>query len=250
MLKSMTPARVQVKNADEGFVEAVFATLNVIDKDGDVILPGAITEGTKVAVSAYGHSSWGGELPIGKGTIHEVGDELVAKLGFFMETSHGRDAFHTVKGLEEMGEWSFSLQEITSTDGEWQGKQANIISRIGAIKEVSPVFVGAGVNTRTLATKGADLKFSEHCEAVLAAVKALRTRASEVVALRAEKGKSLGDDATKQLTALVGELDGVRALLDEPEPPTPEGDEPDPAAEALRQAVLADIFRTQGVTNP
>ena len=248
MLKSITPSRVDVKNADEGTVEAVFATLNVIDKDGDVILPGSIAEGTKVAVSAYDHGSWSGQMPVGKGTIHEVDDELVARVKFFMDTTHGRDTFHTVKGMEEMGEWSFSLQDITSTEGEWQGKSANLISGIGRIKEVSPVFNGAGVNTRTLVAKAADSKFSEHCEAVVAAVKALHQRASEVVAYRAEKGKTLGVESTGHLTELVGQIESIKTLIDEPTTPPETDVEPDPAADELVRAVLADIARSQGVT--
>lgn len=164
-LKTFTPSRVQVKNAEAGQVEAVFATLKAIDKDGDVILPGAIDDGAQVVISAFSHESWKGKLPVGRGTIHEVGDELVVKAQFFMDTTHGVDTFNTVKGLagdgegsDNLGEWSFSLQEVTATKGRFANSMANIISRIASIKEVSPTLIGAGVNTRTLAVKSAETK--------------------------------------------------------------------------------------------
>lgn len=155
MLTKMTPARVSVKNADTGEFEAVFATLNVIDRDGDVILPGAISDGAPVAVSAYGHKSWTGELPTGAGTIHELGDELIVRGQFFLDTDGGRNTFGVVKGLAEhgLGEWSWSLQEVESERATWEGQKANLIRKVGKVAEVSPVLLGAGRNTGTLATK-------------------------------------------------------------------------------------------------
>ena len=37
-------------------------------------LKGAFTTGQAVVVSAYGHGSWEGKLPVGKGVIREEGD--------------------------------------------------------------------------------------------------------------------------------------------------------------------------------
>ena len=45
-----TLSSVTVKAADKGEVSAVFSTFNVIDKDGDLTLPGAIKDGTEVVV--------------------------------------------------------------------------------------------------------------------------------------------------------------------------------------------------------
>lgn len=158
MLKTM-PARVTVKDASLGEVEAVFATLNVIDHDGDVILPGAIEDGAPVTLSSA-HKAWEGAPAVGVGTIHEVGNELVVKASYFLDTDHGRNAFHTVKGLAAhgLGEWSWSLENVTAQRGAWKTdagtKTANIISKVGRVAEVSDVFRGAGIGTRTLATKG------------------------------------------------------------------------------------------------
>ena len=47
----------EVKSAELGEVRAVFATLDVVDSDGDVIRPGAIGD-QEVLISSYGHGSW------------------------------------------------------------------------------------------------------------------------------------------------------------------------------------------------
>jgi hypothetical protein len=255
--KSIPAGRVTIKNADEGIVDAVFATLGVIDKDGDVILKGAIESGAKVTMSAYGHKSWEGVLPVGIGTITEVGNEAIVTAQFFMDTPHGRDTFTTVKNLaaEGLGEWSFSLKDIESERGEVDGKSANLISAV-TVHEVSPVLLGAGVDTRTLVTKGA--KFSEHADAVLADVDELITRATEVVTLREAQGKKgTSESAAAQLTKVNDALTRLKALLDEPTTDVvvddsdnpPHTDDDAAAVEAfLAEMVRFDVEISQGVT--
>lgn len=327
LTKQMSPARVQVKDATTGEVEAVFATLGVKDHDGDIILPGAIEDGTTVAISSYGHSVWKGDPPAGVGTIHEVDNELVLKGRYFLDTDHGRNDFHTVKGLAEAGkgEWSFGLVNIQATKGTHNGITGNLIKSVD-VPEVSPVFIGAGINTRTLVAKGrkewdstireqlrnagaerwggdmvhvwlvdydpdqtvavfevysndaeryvqvgytldsngvtldsdeteverrttyapkSGVKFSEHLTTVLADVKTLTTRAEEVVALRAAKGKTISDEASGVLAEIADELERIKSLIDEPAPPTESTDDDiDVEAEFLRFVVT-----TQGVTN-
>lgn len=213
MLTKSTP-RVHIKDADKGEVTAVFATLGVVDKDGDVILPGAIVSGSPVVISAYGHRSWNGALPVGKGTISEVGDELVLDGTFFMNTSGGLDTFTTVKECSDAGlqEWSFSLENVRWEAGEQDGRTVHFIKSV-TVKECSPVLVGAGVNTRTLAVKTADLKFAEHIDAVLADVDELVARATEVVALRAPKGKQLASVSLEQLARLDRSIKQLAELL-------------------------------------
>lgn len=210
---------IEIKNADTGEVEAIFSTLNVVDSDGDVTLPGAFTDGQPVRISAYGHQSWQGALPVGKGTIHEDGDVAIFKGTFFLDTTPGRDTFNTVKNLGELGEWSYSLHDVKSHAGELDGKSVNFLEKIN-VHEVSPVLKGAGIGTRTLAVKS-DLKFSEHITAVVADVDELIKRASEVMALRAQKGKTLGGESADLLTALTADIDRLRAVLEPGDiPPT------------------------------
>ena len=151
-------ARVEIKDAAKGEVEAVFATLDVIDKDGDVTNKGAFSEGAPVSISAFGHKSWEGQLPVGKGTIHEVGNEAVFKGRFFLNTTGGRDTFEVVKEMaEENGpgmEWSYGFHVEDSERGEREGKSVRFLKQL-KVMEVSPVMEGAGVGTRVTGIKDA-----------------------------------------------------------------------------------------------
>lgn len=149
--KSM--GRVEIKNPDLGEVTAVFATLNTIDSDGDVTLPGAFEEGAPVRISAYGHQSWQGALPVGKGRIRTVGNDAILDGQFFMNTAHGRDTFEVVKQLGPQQEWSYGYDPVEFHFGEHEGKQVRFLAK-QKVHEVSPVLVGAGVGTRVLAAKG------------------------------------------------------------------------------------------------
>lgn len=153
--KTIPASRVTVKDATTGTFEAVFATLDVIDHDGDVITKGAIDDGAKVVISSYGHGIWKGEMPVGTGTISEVGDELIVDGRFFLKSTAGADTFITVSELadEGQGEWSFGLLDVEAERGTKDGTRVNFITKV-RVPEVSPVFMGAGINTRTLATKG------------------------------------------------------------------------------------------------
>ena len=56
---------IELKDEKKGSFTAKIAELNVIDKDGDVTLPGAFPAGKTILISAYQHGSWMGELPVG-----------------------------------------------------------------------------------------------------------------------------------------------------------------------------------------
>lgn len=212
--KSLT--RVEIKDADAGEISAVFSTLGVVDKDGDVTVKGAFTDGAAVAISPYGHAVWKGNAPpVGKGRIREVGDEAVFEGRFFLDTQAGRDTFTVVKemsGDDGPGqEWSYSLRDVKSEMGDFNGERVRFLKSI-RVHEVSPVLVGAGVDTRTLAVKSG-LTFSEHGKSVLADLAEFATRATEVVALRASKGKQLGDESADVIHQIVEQLKALDPLL-------------------------------------
>lgn len=207
---------VEIKDADKGQVTAVFSTLGVKDSDGDVTLKGAFTDGAPVVISAYGHKSWEGELPLGHGTIRETKNEAVLEGQFLMNTAHGRDAFETVKALSDAGlqEWSYSLENIKAHRGKHDGEDVRFIDAV-EVKEVSPVLRGAGVNTRTLVAKSDQGRtFSEHGTSVLADVTEFTTRAAEVMAMRAAKGKGLSAESVDLLTALETNLSQLKELFE------------------------------------
>lgn len=146
--------RVEIKDAEKGIVRAAFARMEVKDHDGDWTLPGAFGE-QKVRVSAYGHASWMGELPVGKGTITEQEGEAVAELRFFMNTASGREHFETVKEMGDLQEWSYGFDVLETGEITEELDQMGVRRVLKKLKvhEVSPVLLGAGVGTRTLAVK-------------------------------------------------------------------------------------------------
>jgi hypothetical protein len=146
--------RVEIKDEAKGLVTAVFATFNTIDSDRDVTLPGAFDEGAEVPISAYGHTSWEGALPAGKGTIRQTQTEAILDGEFFLDTAHGMDTFTTVKRLGALGQWSYGYDPAKFSYGEFDGQQVRFLEK-QLVHEVSPCLVGAGVNTRTLSAKSA-----------------------------------------------------------------------------------------------
>jgi phage head maturation protease len=147
---------LEVKDADKGQVEAVFSTFNVIDHDGDVILEGAFKNGAEVRISAYGHRSWMGELPVGRGKIRAEKDRAVLEGEFFMNTTAGRETFEVIKQMGALQEYSYSLDDIetglvSDLPEELQGAVRAI--RKVRVHEVSPVLAGASLGTQTLSVK-------------------------------------------------------------------------------------------------
>lgn len=148
--------RVEIKDEAKGQIKAVFSTFNVVDSDRDVTRPGALDEGAAVLISSYGHRSWEGELPVGKGSIRQTSKEGIFEGEFFMNTDHGRNAFLTVLELAKsgLGEWSYGYEPVEYSFGEFEGQQVRFLDKL-KVFEVSPVLRGAGANTRTLSAKSA-----------------------------------------------------------------------------------------------
>jgi len=145
----------EVKLEDTGHLTAAFAQLNVIDSDGDITVKGAFPS-KNVVLSAYGHTSWDGALPLGRGSIKEDGDWAVFDGQFFLDTTHGRDAFATVKGLGELAEYSYGFNILDSRPVTVDGKSTRELRSLDVF-EVSPVLKGAGVGTHTRALKSGAL---------------------------------------------------------------------------------------------
>lgn len=143
---------LEIKDENRGTVSAVFSTFNVIDSDGDVTVPGAFDDGAEVLISAYGHTSWNGMLPVGKGRIRQTRTEAVFEGQFFLDTTPGRDTFITVKELGSLCEWSYGFDVAKESYGEFEGRRVRFLEAVKTF-EVSPVLRGAGVDTRTLAVK-------------------------------------------------------------------------------------------------
>jgi hypothetical protein len=215
-MDSKTLRNVDVKAGDKGEVTAVFATFNVIDKDGDVTLPGAFKDGTEVLISAYQHQSWGGALPVGKGRIRTTKTEAILEGNFFMDTIAGRDTFTVVKNLGPRQQWSYSLADVTAERGKFDGKDVQFLKTIH-VDEVSPVLVGAGVNTRTLETKAAGDNSKEAVRAVDEYNAAIRPHETPVTTKRWDGTKTYSDIPD---TSTVDDLRAVHAYVDPSKDPT------------------------------
>lgn len=149
---------LQFKDADKGEVEAIFATLGVVDKDGDIIRAGAIQDGQRVKVSGYNHDAIFGAKPVGKGMVAERGDQAIFNGKIFLDTRDGLDTYNLLKGMGPDQEWSFGFRILDSaapSSAEKADGARRVITKLD-IFEVSPVFEGAGVNTRTTAVKAAE----------------------------------------------------------------------------------------------
>lgn len=147
--------RFEVKDADKGLVEACFATLGVKDYDGDFTLPGAFENGAEVVISAYGHKSWMGALPVGQGTIREEGDKAICSAEFFLDTECGKETFGVIKKLGAKQEWSYGFDVLEQGELTEDLRQKGVYRVLKKLKvyEVSPVLVGAGVGTQTTSVK-------------------------------------------------------------------------------------------------
>ena len=148
----------EIKDAEKGEVEAIVATLGVVDKDEDIITKDAIADGSKVLMSAYGHDAVFGARPAGKGKLHIEGNRVVFKGRVFLSTTDGRDTFECLKEMGADQEWSFGFRilgaEVPTDEQRKQGAR-RILTKLNAF-EVSPVIVGAGVGTRTTGVKAAE----------------------------------------------------------------------------------------------
>lgn len=150
-------AAFEIKDAAKGEVQSVIATLGVIDRDGDIIRKSAIPDGARVVVSSYGHDAVYGSRPAGKGTLSVKSDELRFDGAMFLNTTDGRETFEVLKAMGSDQEWSFGFRvlgwEVPSEEERKQGA-TRILTKLDAF-EVSPVLIGAGIGTRTLAVKTA-----------------------------------------------------------------------------------------------
>lgn len=217
MLKSFNAPITFKADGEPGAFTAIFSTLNVIDKDQDVTVPGAFKHGQAVRIAQWGHD-WMA-LPVGKGVIYADEQKAWVDGQFFLDTPHGQATYQTVKGLGDLQEWSYGFQIEQADFGEFNGETVRYLRALD-VTEVSPVMVGAGVNTRTTDIKS--MTFAEEVETALAAVSALRDRAKSLADLRQKEGRVLSTATRERLTphpeAMRAIADDLQKLLDETAP--------------------------------
>lgn len=193
VLELKTLGALEIKSEAEGRVEAIIATLNVVDKDADVIADGALKNGAKVKLSSYGHGSVFGDAPVGKGALFVEGDKAIFKGQYFLGTQRGLEAFNTIKALGTDQEWSFGFRVLKAEDpgDEWRAKGARrVLTKLAAF-EVSPVIIGAGVGTGTVDVKEAEAEVAAQAAAAAEAlhVQEAEAKAQALAAVNAEGAK-------------------------------------------------------------
>jgi HK97 family phage prohead protease len=133
-----------------GEVSAVFSTFNLVDKDKDVVLASAFTPGQEVPMT-WAHD-W--SKVVGKGSVRVDPDRAIFEGTFFTDTQAGQEAYRTVKAMGALQEYSFGFQVLASDYETRDGQSVRVIKQ-AKIFEVSPVLVGAGEHTGTIAIKEA-----------------------------------------------------------------------------------------------
>ena len=246
--KSFTP--VDLTLSEEGSVTLAFSRLNVVDHDGDVTFPGALPAGKAVPMSDFGHTSWDGALPVGRGVISERDGLGILDGAFFMQADQGRNAYHTVKAMAELQEWSYGYVPLPPSGPEvFAGRTVRALRKLD-VHEISPVLLAAGIGTGTLAIKGGDpgpgLPYAEHVSRVRDAVAALVDRSGDRAEWRAKEGRVLSAANRAALTTLLESLsafggiaDELRELLDATDPQKADRD--------VTLDVLLGIARRNGV---
>lgn len=233
---------IELKKDKPGAFTARIAMLNVIDKQGDVTLPGAAPAGKTILISAYMHGSWGdgkNALPIGKGIIAERGNELLVEGEFNLATETGKEHYETIKFAPELQEWSYGFKVVDAEeDTEFEGNHVWRILKKIDIFEASPVLRSAGMSTATLAIKNEKeegLTLKDQAEAALAAVAGMVARVKSLADLRRKEGRDLSHNSREELTRLrkgLGEIEvEIKALLEKP-------------ADAVSESIKAELKKT------
>lgn len=147
------PTRQNVKQIGDGTVTCVFATMNTIDKDGDVTIPGAFGSQRAKIVGAH---DW--QMPsLGYADIKEIGDEAIAQLKFYTDMATASEWFTSLKHNYENGvdqQYSYGFEIRDSSQGVFEERPVRFLKQL-KVFEISPVMLGAGIHTRTLAAKRA-----------------------------------------------------------------------------------------------
>lgn len=141
--------------AEDGTGTAKIATLNVIDSDGDVTRPGAFGEQLVMVMPAH---TWSNPA-LGKARIYEKGNDVLADFMLNLKTDHGRNWYETLKFDFENGkplhQWSYGYDAIDSERGQHEGQNVRFLNVL-KVHEISPLILGAGVDTGTVNIKGGD----------------------------------------------------------------------------------------------
>ena len=164
---SFKNAPIELKeDGDKRYIEAVFSLFDTIDSDNDVTKANALRSGyTGNKVPLVWNHDW--SKVIGRGIIETDNQKAVFK-GYFLETEEGKEAYETVKAMQDMQQFSYGFQVMKSSKGKHidsKGEEVPVrVLEDVKVWEVSPVLVGAQQNSFVQALKSGLESFDEEIE--------------------------------------------------------------------------------------
>ena len=139
----------------EGKLSLVVATLNAPDKEGEIILPGAVGE-QRCVFGGWQHSTIrAGVMPPGRCRLYEQGNKLRADVELDKRQSGWKDMWYSIDFNREYVEFSFAFR---ATEGRavTRGRQSYIGYSKMRAHEVSAATLGIGNGTGVVAMKAED----------------------------------------------------------------------------------------------
>ena len=206
------------EGAEPGTVVAQIATLNVVDRDGDVTLPGAFDPKAHQRISLYNHSSagmFGSRLPVGIGSIEEAGDKVIFTGQINLALADGQE-LHKALQFDAMhgtpSEWSYGFRILEAGEGEHEDQKVRFLKQLDVF-EVSPVILGAGIGTETVAVKSGT-PITEHAAAVESTLAGFVERVEARAKARAAEGRPLSFQNRVTLRAMVESVSALKASIE------------------------------------
>lgn len=153
---SFKNAPIELKeDGDTRYIEAVFSLFDTIDSDNDVTKANSLRSGyTGNKVPLVWNHDW--SKVIGRGIIETDNQKAVFK-GYFLNTEAGKEAYETVKAMQDMQQFSYGFQVLKSSKGthiDSKGEEVPVrVLEDVKVWEVSPVLVGSQQNSFVQALK-------------------------------------------------------------------------------------------------
>lgn len=217
---------VKAVDAQQGIAEMIVSVFNNVDAVNERVLPGFFADSltTRKPKGVWMHD-W--TQPVAKTLealeLHPGDQRLPAQLlnlgglyikgQFNLDTQRGREAFSDI-AFGIVDEFSIGYQ-VTKEAYDQESGVTDLVK--GELFEWSPVLVGANPATALLSAKSprAGLKFAEHSEAVLAAVREYAERTSRLSAARRKEGRVLSAANREKLSSLKTSLADVIGIIED-----------------------------------
>ena len=250
---SFKNAPIELKeDGDTRYIEAVFSLFDVIDSDNDVTKANALRSGyTGNKVPLVWNHDW--SKVIGRGIIETDNQKAVFK-GYFLNTEAGKEAYETVKAMQDMQQFSYGFQVLKSSKGthiDSKGEEIPVrVLEDVKVWEVSPVLVGAQQNSFVQALKSGlepvdeeikaemqiestepevsskddasiisssqqGMRLGEQAVASLEELKAFTERIEDLASLRHSEKKTLSSKSTEMIQTYLAGLNALYIKLDD-----------------------------------